>query len=63
MNTHLFFSQVNCITPRILKVSETSLKNDFSFVTHCFYRTGNNIQAGINEQTASISKKYTTLTR
>ena len=66
MNTKLFFSQVNSMTPEIIKIpslSSLSLKNDFSFVARCFYKTGNNIQVGINEQTASISKKHSSFAR
>ena len=63
MNLKLFISQINSMTAVTYPIPKLSLQNDFSFVSNCFVKAGKNLKDSINEQTASFSKKYTTLTR
>ena len=64
MNKKLFFSQVNCMTPKPLTSPQIpnegalSLGGDFSFVDAMFYKTAGDIQWGIDEikRTSTDSK-------
>ena len=48
INSRLLFGQINSISPKLFNMRDLSIYNDFAFVNRMFYKTGLDIEEGIN---------------